>query len=135
MGDILRQLERKIKMYRSKLADLEVAVRVIRRELEGDAIPDQLPSGDIPSFAAKDPTPGELSGLRIVEAAKRILADQAGGWMDYKDVVKEARRRGFQNRSKSDKNLRDSFHHTMHRHEGIFEWQGTKVKLKQQAAN
>jgi len=156
MDDTLQWLEKRIDAYKSKLTDLEAAVRVIRQELGVGNAPDQLLATDIRATGALDRhlmgehsyevskevqltgsssgsprSTGEMAGLRIAEAAERVLADRAGQWVDYKEIPKEATKRGFQNRSRNEKSLRDSFYHTMHRNSTKFEWSGTKVRLKQ----
>lgn len=116
--DDLELLQQKAKKYRSKLADIEVAIRVILEERIGT-----------PAQNA-----GDMVGLGIDEAAEKILSERDNAWTDYKVIVEEAVRRGFNNQSKPTKNLRDTCYQTFRRRKEKFEREGFMIRLKVLAA-
>jgi hypothetical protein len=110
-----QQIDREIGVYEAKLADLKAARRVFR-ELAGSAT-----------------NGGDMAGLHFAEAARKILNERNNAWMDYKVIVDEAVSRGFNNRSKTTKNVRDTCYHILHRRDDRFEWDGVRVRLKASA--
>jgi hypothetical protein len=112
-----KQIDQDISMHEAKLAELKAARRVVRALLAGNAATNG----------------GDMVGFHFADAAAKILNERNNAWMDYKVIVDEAVRRGFNNRSRSTKNLRDTCYHILHRRDEQFEWDGVKVRLKASA--
>ncbi len=109
-----QQIDHDISIHEARLADLKAARRVLREKLAGNAATNG----------------GDLVGFHFADAAAKILNERSNAWVDYKLIVDEAVRRGFNNRSRSTRNLRDTCYHILHRRGGQFEWDGVKVRLK-----
>jgi hypothetical protein len=112
-----QQIDRDISMLEAKLAEFKAARRVVR---------DKLAENEVTNS-------GDMAGLHFAAAAAIILNERDNAWTDYKLIVEEAARRGFNNRSRSTKNLRDTCYHILHRRDQQFEWDGIKVRLQASA--
>jgi hypothetical protein len=109
-----QQIDQDINIHEAKLAELKAARRVVRAMLAGNAVQNA----------------GDMAGFHFAEAAEMILNERGNASTDYKVIVAEAVRRGFNNRARSTKSVRDTCYHTLHRQKEKFEWDGVKVRLK-----
>jgi hypothetical protein len=153
----LDRLGAEIQRRKSELAELEELARLMRKYLPActNTTPDNAKSpvesenhvaeesdqpeedesrdgGDGSDLANEDEEQGDLVGLRIVDAASRVLADSVTRWVDYREVTQAALSRGYRGRDPNQefKSVAQSFYHTMKREAGLFESRGPTFRLR-----
>ena len=159
MDDLLTRLESRREAYLSKAAELDSAIRVIRAELALETALTGPPAGDrspaagapsngqggLSSVEAIKPSEvmasiglgGDLAGATVRMAAEKVLSELRGGrWMNYRDVAKEAMRRGYHghNPEQDEKSIQNTFYHTMKRKRETFDSEGARFRLKAKPA-
>jgi hypothetical protein len=91
----LEQLNREIARRKADLIELESTANSLRMAT-GTPRADSRISGVVASAKIHDPL--DLVGLPIREAA-RIIATEAGDWIDYRDMARRALLRGYRSRT------------------------------------
>jgi hypothetical protein len=148
MGDVLDDLEARISRTKhdiaalqTQLVDLEKAAQLLRPYFRPFALVSTHSIQAEPKASRlvtniEQPT-GDLTGLTILEAAERILAESDGEYIDSEEIGRRALARGY--RTSSGRNpegdpakILKSFAVIMRRNPDKFDRQGKRFCLKQQ---
>jgi hypothetical protein len=123
MRDLLKELESELAQKRAELAELETAIRVVRRRVEAKPEADNGTVGNAPhepSPTVKDAEHSPPPAKTITEWAVEILSER--GPMHFKEVSTEAIRRGYTSpRGTDTEAAHRSFWAMMNRKTDVFE--------------